>query len=113
MLQFRAGRADGSVLEFQSGLPHWKIRADIDQIFVEGVDNLFAGCLGNSRGRSIFGEDQRGEDQKDGREPTTTAGNVEGPHAAPRTDCLHYTERSKSSGARKFYCTERPSASFR
>ena len=64
MLQFRAAGADGSILEFQSSLPHGKIRADVDQLLIENVDNLFAGLLGDPRRRSIPGERQPAEQRE-------------------------------------------------
>src|SRR5260370_34617375 len=63
-LQFRAAGGHGSALEFQSSLPHGKTHADVDQFFVEGMDNFFARCLTNFRSRSILGERHRGEDKK-------------------------------------------------
>src|ERR1700686_3271815 len=55
VLQFRAGRGNGAVPESQPSLPHWKSRTDVDQFFIEGMDNVFAGSLGNLRGWSVPG----------------------------------------------------------
>src|SRR4029077_209357 len=62
VLQFRAGGGYVSVPESQPSLPHWKSRADVDQLFIEGVDNFFASFLGNLRAWSVPSERHRGED---------------------------------------------------
>src|SRR5713226_1560894 len=95
-LQFRAAGGYGSASEFQSSLPHGKTHADVDQFFVKGMDNFFACCLTNLRGRSILGERQRAEDQHC-RQPAATNGvNVEGRHATP-LDSLIIDPRKSSS----------------
>ena len=53
VVKLRTRRGNGSVLETQPCLAHGKFGADVDQIFTEGVNNLFASCLGNLGRRRI------------------------------------------------------------
>src|SRR5208282_1917946 len=56
VLQFRPAGGYGAISEFQSSLSHREGRADVDQLFIKGVDNFFAGLLRNPWGRSIAGQ---------------------------------------------------------
>src|ERR1700674_2238239 len=95
MLQFRAGWANGAVSDFQPSLPHRKARADIDQLFVKAMDNVFAGSLGNLWRWGVPGQRQWRKYEKECEQPITNAVTVEGPHAAPRADCPYYRPAPK------------------
>src|SRR5208283_1819349 len=67
--------------------------ADVDQIFIESMDNFFTGLLGNSWGRSVLGECEHRGDQNYGQQPITSGVNLERPHATPRPTLLIINRR--------------------
>src|ERR1700674_2954728 len=84
VLQFRTGWGHGSVSEFQPSLPHGKIRTNVNQLFIEGMDNILGCSRGNFWRWSVLSERRGGEQKKSRQQPIITPVTVEGPHAAPR-----------------------------
>ena len=64
LLQLGAARRQGPVLEFQSGFPHGKRCANVDQLVIESMDDFLAGLPGHFWGWSVAGNDQPGNEQR-------------------------------------------------